>query len=376
MRILYFTDNTSDHNLRFLEKFISHGVEVVFLDATQDATTAKPLPGGVQSVRFQSCLPRDAGPSQYEGVVAELKSLLRDLRPDVVHAGPVQTCAYAAALSGFHPLVVMPWGSDLIAYADRNPEWRHATEIALRAADGFFPDCDAVRAAGERFVNFPDEKIVQFPWGIRSGSFSREGPTISHEDLGFSSDSFTFISTRSWEPVYDIPVLIQAFHRAWQQNGRLRLILLGNGSESGRVRSFIAEHELGHVVATPGLIPAAEMPRWFRAANAYVSCTRSDGTSISLLQAMATGLPVIVTDIASNREWVTEEKNGWLASVGSYEEFADKLLRAANLGPIERKAISERNQSAVAERADWDRNFPGLLRLYENLVNNAVGVRV
>jgi glycosyltransferase involved in cell wall biosynthesis len=375
VRILYFTDNSSDHNLRFLEKFISHGVEVIFLDATQDATAAKPLRAGVRSMRFRQCFPRDAGPSEYEGVVAELKSLLRDLRPDVVHAGPVQTCGYAAALSGFHPLVVMPWGSDLIAYADRNPEWRHATEIALRAADGFFPDCDAVRAAGERFVTFPNEKIVQFPWGIRSGSFSPQGPTISREDLGFSADSFAFISTRSWEPVYDIPVLVQAFHRAWQQNGRLRLILLGDGSEFGRVRNFIAEHELGHVVATPGWISAAEMPLWFRASNAYVSCTRSDGTSISLLQAMATGLPVIVTDIAPNREWVTEEKNGWLASVGSYEEFADKLLRAANLGPVELNAISERNRSIVAERADWDRNFPGLLRLYENLVNNAVGVK-
>jgi glycosyltransferase involved in cell wall biosynthesis len=91
---------------------------------------------------------------------------------------------------------------------------------------------------------------------------------------------------------------------------------------------------------------------------------------------MATGLPVIVTDIASNREWVAEEKNGWLASVGSSEQFADKFWRAANLGSIERKAISERNQCIVAERADWDRNFPGLLRLYENLVNNAVGVKV
>ena len=75
VRILYFTDNSSDHNLRFLEEFISHGVEVVFLDATRDATAAKPLPAGIQIVRFQRCLPGDAGPSQYEGVVAELKSL-------------------------------------------------------------------------------------------------------------------------------------------------------------------------------------------------------------------------------------------------------------------------------------------------------------
>jgi glycosyltransferase involved in cell wall biosynthesis len=376
MRILYFTDNSSDHNLRFLEMFISHGIEVIFLDATQDATTARPVPVGVQSVRFQRSIPRDADPSQYESIVAELKSLVRDLRPDVVHAGPVQTCGYAAALSGFHPLLVMPWGSDLIAYADRNSEWRLATEIALRAADGFFPDCDAVRAAGERFVTFPNERMVQFPWGIKSGSFSPHGPAVSRDSLGFSSDSFTFISTRSWDPVYDIPVLVQAFHRAWKQNSRLRLILLGDGSEAGSVRNFIAEHGLNDAVATPGLVPAAEMPRWFRAANAYVSCTRSDGTSISLLQAMATGLPVVVTDIASNREWITENENGWLATIGSFQEFADKLLRAAGLEPRKREAISERNQNIVAERADWDRNFPSLLRLYESLVNSAVEMKV
>lgn len=372
MRILYFSDNSSDHNHRFLEEFISQGLEVVFLDATHDATAARPLPAGVRSVRFKERVPRDAGPSQYEGMVAEFQSLLRDLHPDLVHAGPVQTCGYAAALSGFHPLLVMSWGSDLLAYADLNPEWKRATEVALRAADGFFPDCDTVRAAGQRYATFPNERIVQFPWGIRSGSFSPQGPVVSRESLGFSNDSFTFISTRSWESLYDIHVLLQAFNQAWQQNNQLRLLLLGNGSETGRIRRFIVQHVLGSVVVTPGLIPSAEMPRWFRTANAYVSCARSDGTSISLLQAMATGLPAIVTDIASNREWITENKNGWLASVGSSEEFADKFLRAANLEPGGREAISARNQSIVAERADWDRNFPSLLRLYENLVSSAV----
>jgi glycosyltransferase involved in cell wall biosynthesis len=91
---------------------------------------------------------------------------------------------------------------------------------------------------------------------------------------------------------------------------------------------------------------------------------------------MATGLPVVVTDIASNREWITENENGWLATIGSFQEFADKLLRAAGLEPRKREAISERNQNIVAERADWDRNFPSLLRLYESLVNSAVEMKV
>jgi glycosyltransferase involved in cell wall biosynthesis len=87
---------------------------------------------------------------------------------------------------------------------------------------------------------------------------------------------------------------------------------------------------------------------------------------------MATGLPAVVTDIASNREWITEDENGWLASVGSPEKFAEKLLRAASLPPNEIEEISARNRKIVAERADWDKNFPSLLRLYECLVSNAV----
>jgi glycosyltransferase involved in cell wall biosynthesis len=142
------------------------------------------------------------------------------------------------------------------------------------------------------------------------------------------------------------------------------------------VHSYIAENHLGDVVVTPGTIASEEMPRWFRAANAYVSCAKSDGTSVSLLQAMATGLPVIVTDIAANREWVAENSNGWLASVGSSAEFADKLLRAASVEPGDRQAISERNQRIVAKRADWDRNFPSLLHLYENLVNCPLEMKV
>jgi len=215
----------------------------------------------------------------------------------------------------------------------------------------------------------PNERIVQFPWGIKRGSFSPQGP---RERLDLKPDAFTFISTRAWEPLYDTDILLQAFCHAYSKKNRLRLLLLGDGSSAERVRSFIAEHELKGVVIAPGTIASTGTSRWFRAANAYVSCARSDGTSVSLLEAMATGLPAIVTDLPSNREWITEDENGWLVSAGSSEKFAEKLLRAASLPPHELTAISERNQKTVAERADWDKNFPTLLRLYERLMSSAM----
>jgi glycosyltransferase involved in cell wall biosynthesis len=88
---------------------------------------------------------------------------------------------------------------------------------------------------------------------------------------------------------------------------------------------------------------------------------------------MATGLPVIVTDIPSNREWAVEERNGWLAPADSPTEFADCFLRAAHLGSASRKLISDRNQRVIEERADWDRNFPRLLEMYERMTGLSIG---
>ena len=79
-----------------------------------------------------------------------------------------------------------------------------------------------------------------------------------------------------------------------------------------------------------------------------------------------------LTDLLSNREWITEGQNGWLAPVGSAERFAERMLRAANLSIEEKEAISRRNQQIVCQRADWDRNFPALMDMYERLLGEAV----
>ncbi len=373
MRIFYVSDNSSDHNRRFLEKLSFYGHEVWFLDsandeAANDSASRSWLPAGVRIVSHARVVPRGADPSVYEEFLPEFQSLLAKLRPDLVHAGPVQGCGYVAARSGFHPLLVMSWGSDLLLDAGRNAEWAQATNIALSGADGFLFDCDAVRIAAEGFAPIPDGRIAQFPWGIKSGAFSSVGPVPAGASWPAEPGTFRFISTRSWDTLHGIDVLLEAFRRAHGENKMLRLMLPGEGPMAGMVHEFIVRHGLHRAVLTPGRLSAAELPGWFRAAHAYISCASSDGTSISLLEAMATGLPVLVTDIPSNREWIRAEENGWLGAAGSVEDFARKLLRIAGLKPSEREAIGKRNQTIVAQRADWDRNFPLLLDLYERMM--------
>ncbi|MGH9504263.1 MAG: glycosyltransferase family 4 protein [Terriglobales bacterium] len=368
MRILYFSDNTSDHNRRFLEKLAGFGHEVWFLDSSSDHVPEAWLPTGVRGLAHRKVVPRDSDPGVYEEFLPEFQSLLAESQPQLIHAGPIQGCAYLGACSGFHPLLVSSWGSDLLLDAHRDAEWKRATLMALGHADGFMCDCDTVRIAAQGFAPIPDSRIVQFPWGVKRGMFSVEGPLPAGDGLPLEVETIPIICTRSWEPRYGIEVLLKAFKQAHARNRMLRLMLLGGGSMAETVHDFIFRNGLQEVVLTPGRIAADDLPGWFRAASGYVSCARSDGTSISLLEAMATGLPVLVTDIPSNREWVCPEENGWLAEAGRPEDFASKMLKMAGLKPSQRQAIRERNQRIVAERADWDKNFPLLLDLYELLV--------
>ena len=367
MRLLYFSDNSSGHNRRFLEKLGSSGHEVWFLDSGRRQPVENWLPTGVHYWQPQNTVSSNVSPHEYRRFLPELQNCVHAIKPDLIHAGPVQSCAYLSALAGFHPLLVTSWGADILLHAERDAEWREATVVALRGADGLFCDCDAVRHAAQKFFAVPDSKIVQFPWGIKAGYFSPNGK-VSQVARFSDSGVVPIISTRTWAPLYGTSTLIDAFQAAYSQDPRLRLLLLNDGPEADHVKSFIAKHKLEKVVIAPGVVAAEDLPQWFRAAKGYISCTNADGTSISLLEAMATGLPVVVSDIPANREWVTEKENGALARPASVKDFAEKLLWVANLSPDQRESISAKNQKMVSERADWDKNFPRLLDFYEHIV--------
>lgn len=372
MKVLYFSDNTSGHNQRFLEKLSQAGLEVWFLDPTSNCMAEGWLPQGVHWVRAKQTIPQNSAPATFADFLPEFQRVLSEIAPDLVHAGPIQSCGHVTALSRFHPWLLTSWGSDLLFQAEQGPEWKQAAQAALSGADAFFCDCDTVRDAAKRLADIPDSRIVQFPWGIRKGLFGPTGALPLDEECQRESGAHVFISTRSWEPLYGIDILLEAFRQAYRVDSSLRLLLLGSGSEAGRVQAFVEVHALGRVIRTLRPQVKEDMPKWFRTADAYVSCARSDGTSVSLLEAMATGLPVVVSDIPSNREWVVEAQNGWLAPAGSSEEFADRLLRAARLRPEQRKLFSERNQRIMGQRADWDRNFPRLLEMYERITGMSV----
>jgi glycosyltransferase involved in cell wall biosynthesis len=145
----------------------------------------------------------------------------------------------------------------------------------------------------------------------------------------------------------------------------LRLHLVGDGPEADKVHAVITANALEDAVTLTGRLAEASLKEQFEDADIYLSSALTDGTSVSLLEAMAHGLPVVVTDAPGNREWVEHDRAGWLARAGDAQAFATGLLRAANLDDQARNRIAVHNRALVEERADWHANARSLLAAYE-----------
>ncbi len=181
------------------------------------------------------------------------------------------------------------------------------------------------------------------------------------QKLGWQG-AFILLSTRSWEPVYGTDTLIEGFVQAAERDSDLRLLMLGDGSLRPKIVATLEAAGLTDRVHFGGQVDYDSMPAIFRAGNAYVSASHSDGTSISLLEAMACGLPSVVSDIPGNREWVMPGENGWLFSDGDPRDLAEAILMAKT--DSQARTMGGRARAKAEERADWRRNFQLLLEAY------------
>lgn len=296
----------------------------------------------------------------------QLSEILNIIKPDVVHAGPLQGAAFLTALTGFHPLLTMSWGSDLLLRAKRSPWMRWATHYTLERTDTLLADCCTVADEAARY-GFPPERIVRFPWGVDLAHFSPENGEsagkILRREWGWEEKVIIFCN-RAWSPLYGVDVLARAFVLAMRENPELRLLLAGTGPQDDMIQRILAP--VRDKVSYPGQLPREDLPGYYCAADFFVSPSHSDGSSVSLMEALACGRPVLVSDIPSNREWVKPGDVGDLFVDGDVPSLKGKLLMMAvdpQLGVYGMRA------RALAERqADWDRNFQILLNAYVETV--------
>ncbi len=358
MRIIYFTLDYSPHDHRFLSALSQseHEVFYVRLQRGPRQVESRPVPENVEIVQWAGGqkpfawrdLPR---------LVLDFRRVVRKIKPDLIHAGPIQTCAFIAVLSGFRPILTMSWGFDLMRDVERGWAWEKITRYVLRNTQTFTSDAHVTRDKAVSYGMNP-EKTVVFPWGVDLNHF------VPKDWSRITDNCFTVFCNRAWEPIYGVDVLARAFVKIAAERPQLRLLLLGSGSQGHLIRDILTNGGVLEQVTFAGQINNADLPRFYQMADLYLSASHVDGSSVSLMEALACGLPCLVSDIPANKEWVREGENGWLFRDGDVDDLAAKITQALE----NRKLLPQIGQNAriiAEERADWRKNFQKLLQAYQ-----------
>jgi glycosyltransferase involved in cell wall biosynthesis/SAM-dependent methyltransferase len=279
-----------------------------------------------------------------------IRRLLRRVRPDVVHAHwlPMAT---AAGLAGARPLVATAWGSD-VYYASRLH--RLGNRWIVRRADRVMSDSAALHD-DLRALGAPAERSMVLNWGVDTERFrpaSADERSALRERLGLGAGPVV-LHTRSLKPLYNPEVVTAAFERAAERLPTAELVLKHIGADSPDLGPLPERARLiGHV-------PYDELVAYYRVADAFVSVPRSDSSPRSVWEAMACGVPCVLSDLPWVHELIEDERDA-LVVTPEPAPVADALLRvigdaalsARLAGAARRLVVEHRSQAHEMDRLE------------------------
>jgi glycosyltransferase involved in cell wall biosynthesis len=289
----------------------------------------------------------------------------RELRVDVVHGHYLLPYGYWASLIGSVPLVVSPWGTDILVDSRPPGRDRRRARRAIVTADRVVVN-SAVSARRCRELGADPDRIEQIIWyaDLERYSPDRYDPSFRAR-LGWPGDSLVLLSLRNFRPDTNIDVVVRAFRHVVDREPRARLVLAAKGGPlQNAIEGLVDRLCLQGLVAFVS-VGEEELPQLVASADLLVAMTRSDSTPASLLEAMASGLPAVCTQAASLDEWLQHERGGLFVGQGDAEAMATAAL-ALLADPERRSRYGEHNRRVVAERVEPA--GPALERLYGELL--------
>lgn len=342
----------SVHVRRFVAGLCAAGQPVVLLTEGSAPLVEHPLVLQQQPVDFRV---------RSVGTAACVRRAIARWRPRVVHAHQANSVAWHAARGAARcgvPLVVTLWGSDVLLLPQRSPLHRWMVRSTLRAAALWTADSAHVlaRAAAVAGVERPNALVVM---GIDALPANLQSVWIVKQPR--------ILSCRLHKPLYRVDAVIDAFAAIAPRHPGWTLEVAACGSETAALRAQAQGSAVAGRIEFTGFMAPDALLQSNRAASVYVSVPTSDGTSVSLLEALAQGCCPVVSDLPANREWIVDGSNGVVARGRDDLPAAIERAIALSATPRWRSETAPANLRLVRAKALFTENIGTFLAQYARL---------
>jgi sugar transferase (PEP-CTERM/EpsH1 system associated) len=294
---------------------------------------------------------------------------IRELKPDIVHSRnwAAVEAVIAGKWVGSSALVHSEHGLDSDTVV-REPRRRsYFRRLAFELADRVLSVSGQLRDLHAERTGFPAHRITVIHNGVDRGRFFPDpaGRARAREELGLSDAEFCIGCVGNLSPVKDYTTLLEAVAEIAKLCLDWRLVIIGEGPERSKMERLVNAHpQWKNRVSLLGL--NHRVPELLNAMDVYVSSSLFEGISNSLLEAMATGLPVAVTAIGGNPEVVVDGESGLLFPTSNVRRLAERLL-ALRASRDLRMQLGQRALQRVREQFSLDVMVRKYEEVYESL---------
>lgn len=255
---------------------------------------------------------------------------------------PAGALSYALNLTHRLPYVLSLQGPDVPGFEERYQRlypvltplirriWRRAGAVTAISAE----------QAALAWRTMPELKLVTIPNGVDTETFSPVEREARREVNVVCAARL--IERKGQHHLLEALARLQGCSRR-----PLRVTLVGTGDAERQLRDLAARLHIAHAVTFTGYVARDGMPDMYRAADLFVLPSQQEGMSIALLEAMASGLPVVVTQTGGTDELVTRGVNGDIVPWGDIEALTQALKVLAEDEPMRRRFGAESRRRAI-----------------------------
>jgi glycosyltransferase involved in cell wall biosynthesis len=362
MRVLLLSDTYSEHTEKWALGLAANGIEIGLFSFNKASYSW-------YSGRLNITLlfePQEKLNSNrkfaYLKFIGPLRKAIKRFQPDVLHAHYATSYGLIGALSGFHPLIISAWGTDVIKFPQKNWINKLILKYNLKKADAI---CATSHTIKEFLIPLTSKNIHVIPFGVDLNIFKK-----NNVKRLFDEDVFVVGSIKPLEPLYNTDKLINAFHILVTKfpQRRLGLMIIGEGSQLEYLKNLTSTFNITEKVIFTGRISFSKVADYFNMLDVLVNISDYESFGVSVIEAMACEKPVVATNTGGLKEIIESSKFGSLVDIGDVEQTASEIEKYL-LDERLTKEIGISARKKVIEKYNWANNLVQMENVYQSLLN-------
>lgn len=294
----------------------------------------------------------------YIKYVTVLKRIIKQFKPDILHAHYATSYGLVGALSGFRPFIISAWGTDVMKFPQKNFVAKSILKYNFKNADVLCATSETIKT----HIGAVSSKTVEvIPFGVDTQHFKKK-----KTDSPYSSSEFVIGSIKPLESLYHIDVLLKSFASVYSRFSNARLLIIGEGSEKNTLEKQAEALGIHEVVRFTGRIPFSEVNHYFNQLNALVNISQYESFGVSVIEAMACEVPVIVSDTGGLKEIVYDDSVGIKVPVNDVDATT-KAIEELIQSPEKCAELGKNGRQLVLQKFDWQLNLDQMITIYKKL---------